>query len=146
MDEKRKIRIGQAFEYLRSIGQAHIQQDVANKMKIGKATVSRAFGGNEKYLTDKFIHRFNMTYDNMFNEEWLLEGKGEMLKSGINQTSHGDNSPNINCSDYNYSFASLDKALDEISEMRKALTDALSVNQKHTDRLLSIIELINNKQ
>jgi transcriptional regulator with XRE-family HTH domain len=32
------------------------------------------------------------------------------------------------------------KAMDEIDKMREALTDALACNQKHTDRLLSLIE------
>lgn len=36
--------------------------------------------------------------------------------------------------------SALIKAMDEISKMREALTDALTCNQKHTDRLLSIIE------
>ena len=29
------------------------------------------------------------------NESWLLTGEGEMLKGGVTQTSHGDNSPNV---------------------------------------------------
>ena len=29
------------------------------------------------------------------NRDWLLYGEGEMLKSNISQTSHGNNSPNI---------------------------------------------------
>ncbi len=30
------------------------------------------------------------------NTDWLLTGEGSMLKSNVTQTSHGDNSPNIN--------------------------------------------------
>lgn len=36
--------------------------------------------------------------------------------------------------------AVVEQMMSELSELRKALTDALIVNQKHTDRLLTIIE------
>lgn len=76
------------------------------------------------------------------NREWLLFGEGDMLKGSVTQTSHGDNSPNINGNGNRIEPTSslLDKALDEIAQMRKALTDALAVNQRNTDRLLTIIE------
>lgn len=76
------------------------------------------------------------------NRDWLLYGEGEMIKGSVSQTSHGDNSPNINGNGNHLEPTSslLDKALDEISAMRKALTDALAVNQRNTDRLLNIIE------
>lgn len=76
------------------------------------------------------------------NRDWLLYGEGEMIKGSVSQTSHGDNSPNINGNGNHLEPTSslLDKALDEISAMRQALTDALAVNQRNTDRLLNIIE------
>lgn len=76
------------------------------------------------------------------NRDWLLYGEGEMIKGSVSQTSHGDNSPNINGNGNHLEPTSslLDKALDEISAMRQALTDALAVNQRNTDRLLTIIE------
>lgn len=76
------------------------------------------------------------------NITWLRTGEGDMIKGQVSQTSHGDNSPNINGNGNHLEPTSslLDKALDEISAMRKALTDALAVNQRNTDRLLNIIE------
>lgn len=76
------------------------------------------------------------------NRDWLLYGEGEMIKGSVSQTSHGDNSPNINGNGNHLEPTSslLDKALDEISAMRQALMDALAVNQRNTDRLLTIIE------
>lgn len=71
----------EAFEYLRSTGKAHIQQDIANKMGISKTNVSRVFNGDGKYLTKNFLHRFNEAYGNVFNYDWLLTGDGEMLTS-----------------------------------------------------------------
>lgn len=66
-----------------------------------------------------------------------------IANGGITQVSHGDYSPNVNGSSNNVKpsvDAMLDRAMLELAELRKALTDALIVNQRHTDRLLTIIE------
>lgn len=83
MLENRVGRMTTAYEYLKSIGKAHKQQDVAVKMGTDKANVSRAMKGDEKYLTDRFLHRFNSAFDNIFNDEWLISGNGEMLAQDI---------------------------------------------------------------
>lgn len=87
------------------------------------------------------IDKISKTYPSL-NIAWLRTGEGEMIKGSVSQTSHGDNSPNINGNGNHLEPTSslLDKALDEISAMRQALTDALAVNQRNTDRLLTIIE------
>lgn len=46
-----KERIKKAYEFLRSNGTVHTQQDVADVMGVKKENISRAFNGNEKYLT-----------------------------------------------------------------------------------------------
>lgn len=87
------------------------------------------------------IDKISRIYPSL-NITWLRTGEGEMIKGQVSQTSHGDNSPNINGNGNHLEPTSslLDKALDEIAAMRKALTDALAVNQRNTDRLLNIIE------
>lgn len=71
------------------------------------------------------------------NRDWLLYGEGEMLKSNISQTSHGNNSPNIAGNGNNINTSpTLDKAIDEISEQRKLVAKS----QEQIDRLLAIIE------
>lgn len=87
------------------------------------------------------IDKISKIYPSL-NIAWLRTGEGEMIKGSVSQTSHGDNSPNINGNGNHLEPTSslLDKALDEISAMRQALTDALAVNQRNTDRLLNIIE------
>lgn len=75
----RKEIIRKAFEYLRSNGEAHTQQDVADKLGINKTNISRAFNGDEKYLTKSFLQRLNEAYNSVFNYKWLLTGEGDML-------------------------------------------------------------------
>ena len=71
-------RFATAYEYLKSIGRAHKQQDIAERMSTDKANVSRAMNGDARYLTNRFLSRFNRAYGNIFNLEWLLNGVGDM--------------------------------------------------------------------
>lgn len=68
-----------AFEHLRSIGRVHTQKDVGESMNVGKENISRAFNGVDGY-SPGFVRRFNETFGNIFNEDFLLTGEGEMLK------------------------------------------------------------------
>lgn len=85
MDRKERIKL--AYETLRSQGKVHKQQDVADKMGVLKSVISMAFNGNEKYLTDNFLLRFNTSFNNFFNLKWLLSGEGEMLGRSTAQKS-----------------------------------------------------------
>lgn len=80
-NEEKVERLESAFNYLRSNGIAFTQQDIANGMNVDKGNISRVFNGDTRYLTNKFLTRFNNTYNNIFNNDWLLYGEGEMLKS-----------------------------------------------------------------
>lgn len=141
MVENKVGRITTAYDYLKSIGKAHKQQDVADKMGTDKANVSRAMKGDEKYLTDRFLHRFNSAFDNLFNEEWLISGNGEMLAKP-NQTI-GDIS-NSNVSGVNVSGSDIHinpnayDALLKIVENNQKSTERF---QNEIDRLITIIEL-----
>lgn len=73
-------RILAAFSHLKKKGLVKTQQDVADMMEANKTTISQAFKGNEAYLTDKFLSRFNSTFNDMFNIGWLLTGRGVMLE------------------------------------------------------------------
>ena len=75
-----KERIKKAYEFLRSKGIVHTQQDVADIMGIKKENISRAFNGNDKYLTPSFITRFNNAFGNIFNADWIIKEEGEMIK------------------------------------------------------------------
>lgn len=72
-------RIATAIDYLKSIGRVHKQQDIAEQMGATESSLSRALKGDVKYLTDKFIQRFNKAYGNIFNESWLMGGQCDML-------------------------------------------------------------------
>lgn len=83
------------------------------------------------------------------NREWLLFGEGEMISDPPQtQTQQaGDNARQQQALGNGITQTieeseTLTMALDEISEMRKALTEAMRINQEHTSRLLAIVEKI----
>ncbi len=96
---EKKDRLAKAIAYLKMHGLADSQVDAARKMKAAESTMSSAMSGNEKYLNNKFLKRFNEAFGNIFNLEWLIDGVGSMCcapQSDINTlfNSQGDNSTN----------------------------------------------------
>lgn len=79
-------RIATAIDYLKSIGRVHKQQDIAEQMGATESSLSRALKGDVKYLTDKFIQRFNKAYGNIFNESWLMGAQCDMLADENEET------------------------------------------------------------
>jgi hypothetical protein len=87
----KKDRLKRAYDCLRSKGAIHTQKDLAESMGYAQETVSRAFKGDEKYLTDNFLLHLNKSFGSIFNDDWLVAGKDEMLvrfyeHSNIEQT------------------------------------------------------------
>lgn len=77
------------------------------------------------------------------NLGWLLTGEGEMLKATYTQTVHGGENFTQTGNISVIPSELLGKALDEIAEMRRALTQALALNQQHTSRLMAMLERLN---
>lgn len=52
----------------------------AELIGVTNSTLSKAFSGEEKYLSDAFLIRVNNALNNVFSLDWVLYGTGEMLK------------------------------------------------------------------
>lgn len=135
-----KDRLKKAYEYLRSNGKVHTQQDVADVMGVKKENISRAFNGNEKYLTPSFITRFNNAFGDIFNTDWLIKEHGEMLKT--NQTI-GDisnsNVSGVNVSGTEIHISSLE-AYNTLLRIVEANQKSTEKFQEQIDRLITLIE------
>lgn len=78
----RKEQLGIIYDYLRSKGIVHTKKEFAKVLDMNYSTISNAFGGNEKCLTDSlFVSRIGSTFSDIFDKEWLKTGHGSMLKS-----------------------------------------------------------------
>lgn len=76
---ERRERFVKAFNHLRSEGIVATQKEAAAKMGAKPPVFSAAMKGDESYLTDRFLRRFNSAFDDIFNLEWLLKGEGSSM-------------------------------------------------------------------
>lgn len=89
MDRKEQLNV--IYDYLRSKGIVHTKKDFASALDVNYSTLSNAFAGNEKYLTDSlFVNRIGSTYSDIFSKEWLKTTEGSMLKTDAINVSFGD--------------------------------------------------------
>lgn len=77
LQDGKKERIKNAYDYLYNKGLVHSVTDLANKMGRARPGVSNALNGVPEYLNDKFIIRFAKVFG--LSAGWLLTGDGEML-------------------------------------------------------------------
>ena len=84
----RKEQLEIIYDYLRSKGIVHTKKEFAQKLEMNYSSISNAFSGNEKCLTESlFVSRIGSTFSDIFSKEWLKTGTGNMLKSdGISVT------------------------------------------------------------
>ena len=80
MDTNRQERINSAYNYLVYKGIVRNRTHLAKMMNSTQSNVSNAMNGNDRYLTDSFMKRFNNATGNLFNDVWLMNGLGEMLR------------------------------------------------------------------
>lgn len=126
--------------YLISIGVATTQKDLGTKMGYNnESAFSQVING--KTAEPKNFSRKLKELMPDINLEWLETGVGEMLGGNINQEVIGDNSTSVagNLNNVNCSTA-IEKAIEEISEMRKLIQEQVRNNKEQFDRLMSVIE------
>ena len=75
----RKNRLKEAYKYLQSIGKIHTQKGFADALGKAEGTISRAFNGDEKALTDNLFVQITLSFPGLFNLDYLLTGEGSLL-------------------------------------------------------------------
>ncbi len=97
--------------------------------------------GKTKRISEDLAIKITSAFP-IIRKSWLLADEGEMIYAPINQEINGDHNTQVagNNNQVN-NPATLDKAIDEIAAQRKLVAKS----QEQIDRLLSIIENMNNK-
>lgn len=85
-------RFREVFDYLRSMALVHSQQDLADAVGVDKSHLSKAMKGIVSALNPTFVGRLNNTYNGVFNEDYILTGKGSMLIAGDGNNSNNSDS------------------------------------------------------
>lgn len=81
-----KNRLNEVYYYLKGKNEITNQKDLADKMSYSRTSISKALNGYEDYLTDSFMKKLDASFPNTFNLDWLLKGKGKMLKEEVNES------------------------------------------------------------
>lgn len=79
-------RLVQAVDFMRFRGIPMRHEDISQKMANRRASVSLALGGDERYLTTRFIKRFADAYADYINPSWLIDGVGPMTPDEVAAT------------------------------------------------------------
>jgi len=138
-------RIKEVLEHYR-VSQAMF----AKSTRLSQPTINRAIKGDVPIRAELLVALLKQFPE--VSAEWLITGKGEMLikdnvgdntaqSSGDNATSiAGHGNTNI-AGDYNgcADNKAVEKAIDEITQMRLLLADAIKNNKEQSDKFLDII-------
>lgn len=73
-------RLKEAVGYLKYQKIIRINKDISDAGVVGYTNLSAALNGSTTYLTSSFLDSFIEEYK-IFNLDWILTGKGSMLKS-----------------------------------------------------------------
>lgn len=76
---ERKERLQKVYDYLLFTGRVHRKKDLAAAIGKKATTLSKAFSGDKKALTDMLFKQIAAKYKPIFSLEWLLTGEGDML-------------------------------------------------------------------
>ena len=110
----RKNRLKEAYKYLQSIGKIHTQKGFADALGKAEGTISRAFNGDEKALTDNLFVQITLSFPGLFNLDYLLTGEGSLL---VEQ----NELPNSSSIDKNYKLKILESELEMLKRTNAAL-------------------------
>lgn len=78
MSERQK-RLIEVYEHLRRYYGIHTKTGFAEALHYGRTSMSAAMNGDEKYLTDKLFANICEAYPGVFDIDYLLTGKGNLL-------------------------------------------------------------------
>ena len=135
-------RISEMLKYALVNGIINNKGEFANYLGIAPATLSRYLSG-EKTPPESTLRRFNELFNNVFNEQWLLLGNGEMLIAGrenyMKNTGHIRENANVQTGNNNQIGIPPKKF-----ESEKEWFALVAEKDKQIDRLLTIIETITN--
>ncbi|MDR1594289.1 MAG: S24 family peptidase [Prevotellaceae bacterium] len=79
-------KLNEVYEHLRSLGKVHTKKEFSEQIEFDRSNLSSAFNGVERYLTDGLFKKICEKFPDIFNVEYFLEDKGEMLKNNIART------------------------------------------------------------
>ena len=79
-------RLKQSIDFMRYMVVPCGHDDIARELGRNRVNVTKAINGDPRYLTRSFLRSFAAAYSDYINEDWLLDGKGQMEKADRRST------------------------------------------------------------
>ena len=126
----KKERFNAAFNYLKDKGLIKTQKDLADRIGSTSPNVSSALKGVDSVLTDRFLERFCLAFSDVFNDGWILNGTGEMLKCV---------SPPLDTSEVSRLLSLLESTQETLRKRDEQIDRLISLLEKETERTQTIV-------
>lgn len=78
---QRKKRLIKCVDYLQRKGYIHTYDDISEATGLKTVTIRGALSLASPYLSKNFLRQFLRAYGDIFNADWLMEGKQKMLRT-----------------------------------------------------------------
>ena len=143
--KSRLEKLNDAYNYLRFAGIIETQKEFASAIKMHETSVSSAFNGDERYLSDNIFKKICETYPNTFNLHFFTKNEGEMLNQSVN-SSFNSNKNNGTLSGSNVIGNINLNDIKEVLEIAANFQELLKTKDRQIDKLYEWIDgLIKNK-
>lgn len=121
-------RIHKAIAYLKGKQIISKQQDIVEKMKVNKSSVSLALKGDERYLTDSFLIKFSEAFT--IDQDYLINGVGELEEDMYNKSFNEPPEKYKNDDKCKYLMELLEYKNDEIKSLKVELEKTKKQNNR----------------
>lgn len=126
-------RLNKMYEYAIENSLCKNKKEFASLIGVYPSNLSKAFGGESGFMTDKFLLRVNEALGNVFLMEWVLYGTGEMYAARISPVSP-DTTPSPS-SPVTESSSLTDRHVKNLEDLVETLQAFNKVLQKDNARL-----------
>ena len=92
MSERQK-RLIEVYDHLRRHFGIHTKTGFAEALHYGRTSMSAAMNGDNSYLTDNLFQKICAVFPNVFNLDYLLTGKGQLLINNEGEEQNSNPSP-----------------------------------------------------
>ncbi len=82
----KEVRLDTMYQYALTHGLCKNKGNFAELIGVANSNLSKAFKGDERYLTDAFLIRVNNALNNVFSFDWVLNGTPPMMKEQHSNT------------------------------------------------------------
>jgi hypothetical protein len=122
--------------YIIQSGLAENQKDLGNKLGYSNESSFSQIINNKVNTPKNFINRLKSIVPQL-NEDWLLYGEGEMLKTGINQEVSGDHNTAVAG---NNNTVNSEELISRLIKLLEKKDEQIAEKDIQMNRLISLLE------